>query len=361
MGMRKTTCQTRKTFPRLAVSLGDPAGIGPEVIVKALSDSRVQARVRALVIGSTRAVERALKVCNSSLTLTAVEPGMSIWDLPRRTLAVYDVFPLKRIIPGQWNAQTGHASVASVCQGVEWVLRGQADALVTGPICKEAWHAAGVNAPGHTELLASLTGRKNYAMMFVGGPFKLVLATIHIPLGKVSERLTTEAIFASAKLAVKELQDRFGIQKPRVAVAGLNPHAGEGGLFGDEEARCIEPAIKKIRRLQVARVDGPLAPDTLFVEAAQGRWDLVVSMYHDQGLIPFKMLAMHSGVNITAGLPLIRTSPDHGTAFDLAGTGQANAGSMIAALLTAADMVRHARRKTGLPRAGARRTDRVSG
>jgi 4-hydroxythreonine-4-phosphate dehydrogenase len=157
--------------------------------------------------------------------------------------------------------------------------------------------------------------------------------------------LTAPRLVKIAAVAVRELQGRFGIRHPRLAVAGLNPHAGEGGLFGDEEKRIIVPAIKQIQRLRGVRVEGPFAPDTLFAEALKGRWDLLLCMYHDQGLIPFKLLALYAGVNVTAGLPIIRTSPDHGTAFNLAGTGKADAGSMEAALLTAAEMVRQAKRK----------------
>jgi len=332
--------------PRVIISQGDPAGVGPEIIVKALGQKRKSGALRPLVLGDMAVFSRALKICASKLCLCEVASPEAAWTLPASVLPILNPYPLTRAVkPGHWTAETGMASLAAVYLSVELASRKQGDALVTAPICKEAWHAAGAQVPGHTELLAKLTGTKNFAMMFVGGPFRLVLATIHEPLARVPKLLTTAGLQKIAAVAVEELRHRFGISRPRIAVAGLNPHAGEGGLFGDEEKRIILPAIKQMQRLPGVQAEGPFAPDTLFTEALKGRWDLLLCMYHDQGLIPFKMLALYAGVNVTAGLPIIRTSPDHGTAFGLAGTGRADAGSMAAALLTAADMVRQEKRK----------------
>ena len=330
--------------PRLIITQGDPAGVGPEIIVKALAQKRVRRAIRPLVLGDARVLARALKICSVKLRLCEVTSPAAAWQAPASALAVMNPYPsVQNVKPGHWTQHTGMASLAAVYLGAELAIKQQGDALVTAPICKAAWHAAGADVPGHTELLAKLTGAKNFAMMFVGGPFRLVLATIHEPLARVPALLTAARIVQTTAAAVRELQGRFGIQRPLVAVAALNPHAGEGGLLGDEEKRVIAPAIKQLRRRGM-QAEGPFVPDTFFAEALKGRWDLLVCMYHDQGLIPFKLLALYAGVNVTAGLPIIRTSPDHGTAFDLAGTGRADAGSMTAALLTAADMVRHQQR-----------------
>jgi 4-hydroxythreonine-4-phosphate dehydrogenase len=327
---------------KLIISMGDPAGVGPEIIVKARMQRSVIRSARILVTGDARVMQKAATVCGSKLQVREYAVLEDAWNAPQTVLPVVNAWPMPKLpAPGHWTEATGMASLAAVHLAVELIGQGQADALVTAPICKEAWHAAGANIPGHTELLAKLTGSRRYAMMFVGGPFRLVLATIHEPLARVAKLLTPDRIAQTATLAVRELQQRFGIAHPRLAVAGFNPHAGEGGLFGTEEARAIVPAIKQLKKNRDFSVAGPFPPDTMFAEALKGQWDLLVCMYHDQGLIPFKMLAMHTGVNVTAGLPIIRTSPDHGTAFDLAGTGKAGAGSMTAAILCAVDMVRY--------------------
>lgn len=330
--------------PRLAVSMGDPAGIGPEVIVRALADPRVAAGLRPVVVGDPAVLQRAVRTCRVPLHIAPVDA------VPSRPLerGVLPVLAAGRsaglVVPGRWSRATGAASLAAVDRAASLVRSGDADALVTAPICKQAWLSAGAKAPGHTEYLARLTRAKEYAMMFVGGPFRLVLATIHEPLARVPRLLTADLIVHVALCGVHELQGRFGLERPRLVVAGFNPHAGEGGMFGDEERRAVAPAVRALARRRDLTVTGPLAPDTLFAQAREGRWDLIVCLYHDQGLIPFKLLALHSGVNVTAGLPIIRTSPDHGTAFDLAGTGRADPGSMAAALRTAAEMVRQERK-----------------
>jgi len=331
-------------LPRIVISMGDPAGIGPEVIVKALADPKVASGLRPLVVGDPAVLQRAVRLCRVPIHVFPVE-AVPQKPLPRGTLPVLaPARPVGAVAPGHWSRRTGAASLAAVKQSVRLALAKAVDAVVTAPICKQAWHTAGARVAGHTELLAELTHTRDYAMLFVGGPFRLVLATIHEPLAQVPHLLTAERIVRVARVGARELQRRFGIPRPRLAVAGFNPHAGEGGLFGSEEARSIAPAVRALARDRSLSVSGPHAPDTLFVQALTGRWDLIVCLYHDQGLIPFKLLALHSGVNVTAGLPIIRTSPDHGTAFDLAGTGRADAGSMAAALRTAVEMVRQERK-----------------
>jgi 4-hydroxythreonine-4-phosphate dehydrogenase len=217
-------------------------------------------------------------------------------------------------------------------------------AMVTCPINKTAMQLAGFPYNGHTELLAERTKSDNYAMMFAGDRLRVVLATIHVPLRDVPSILSKQKILRTIKLTWQTLQERFGVKTPRIAVAGLNPHAGESGMFGNEEKDIIAPAIAQARNEGVDVV-GPLPPDTLFYHAAKGRYDVVVSMYHDQGLIPFKLMHFNNGVNVTIGLPIIRTSVDHGTAYDIAGTGIADPGSLIAAINMAVQQAAYASKK----------------
>jgi 4-hydroxythreonine-4-phosphate dehydrogenase len=217
------------------------------------------------------------------------------------------------------------------------VQDGLADAVVTAPIAKESWHLAGRAWPGHTEYLAHLTKAKQHAMMFAGGELKVALATTHVPLSGLWGTLNIGAIFRPIELLDAAMRDWFGVVKPRIAVCGLNPHAGENGLFGDEEDRLIKPALRMARE-QGIDATGPHPGDTVFLAHRAGKYDAVVAMYHDQGLIPVKLLGFHEAVNLTLGLPIVRTSPDHGTAFDIAGKNRADSGSMRAALRMAIDL-----------------------
>ncbi|MDP8236117.1 MAG: 4-hydroxythreonine-4-phosphate dehydrogenase PdxA [Candidatus Erginobacter occultus] len=235
--------------------------------------------------------------------------------------------------PGKIDPAWARAAMEAVARGVELVMDGTADGLVTAPLNKEGIRRAGYPFQGHTDYLASLTGGADCRMMLSGGGIRVVLATVHVPLKEVSGLLSREGIVRTILLA-REAMVRFGIARPRIAVAGLNPHAGEGGLFGNEEDKLISPAVAECRG-QGMDVSGPLPPDTLFYQLARGRFDVAVVMYHDQGLIPLKMVAFETGVNITLGLPIVRTSPDHGTAYDIAGQGIADPASMIEALKVA--------------------------
>lgn len=325
--------------PLVAISMGDPAGIGPEIILKACLDKRVRRCLTPLIIGDAGVFQAAAKKSGLPVAVSATAQVAGMAKVNEGTVLQL-AGKEKPVLPGKWNAYTGRRSFQAVALSVALAREKAVDAVVTAPICKQAWQAAGIPFPGHTELLAHYCRVKDYAMMFVGGPFRLILATIHQPLAKVPSLLSTALIKRMLRLGSAELRHRFGIAHPRIVVAGLNPHAGEGGLFGQEEKKIIIPAIKAMQKQRQLKVFGPFPADTLFAEAGQGAYDLVLAMYHDQGLIPFKMLALHSGVNVTAGLPIIRTSPDHGTAFAIAGKGQANPGSMIAALTTAAAMAK---------------------
>jgi len=285
------------TRPRVAITVGDPAGIGPEIAARAAADPAVR------------------EVCDPIIYGPPAD----------RTFA-----------PGILSAAAGRAAYDAVVRAVDNAQRGVVDAITTAPINKEAFRLAGLSWPGHTELLADLTGVRHVAMMFHSEALRVVLATVHIPLAEVPRALTADRLDATIALTARELP-RFGVARPRIAVAGLNPHAGEHGLFGAEESQSIEPAIDACRARGID-VQGPLPGDTVFVRAVRGEFDVVVACYHDQGLIPVKLLALGRAVNVTLGLPIIRTSVDHGTAFDIAGKGLADPASMIAAVLLAAKL-----------------------
>ena len=284
-----------RTKPRVAITAGDPAGIGPEVAAKAAADPRVRAACDPIVYGSP-----------AGAAFTA----------------------------GQLSAAAGRAAYDVIVRAVQDARSGAVQAVATAPVNKEAFRLAGLEWNGHTDLLAHLTGSSHVAMMFYSDALRVVLATVHIPLAEVPRALTRESLESTIALTARELP-RFGIAQPRIAVAGLNPHAGEHGLFGREEEIAIAPAIEACRSRGVD-VSGPYPGDTVFVRARRGDFDVVIACYHDQGLIPVKLVAFGEAVNVTLGLPIIRTSVDHGTAFDIAGQGIADPGSMITAVLLAA-------------------------
>jgi 4-hydroxythreonine-4-phosphate dehydrogenase len=246
----------------------------------------------------------------------------------------------------------GEASMRFCVDAIDSAQKKLVDAVVTAPIAKESWKLAGYGYPGHTELFAQRTGSRRYAMMFTGGPLKVVLATVHIPLMGIWNRLNIGAVFQPIELMHQTLVEWFDTPRPRIAVCGLNPHASEHGQFGDEEERIIAPAILMARD-QGIDVTGPHPPDTVFLKARDGHFDAVVALYHDQGLIPVKLLAFDQAVNCTIGLPIVRTSPDHGTAFDIVGRNRANPGSMRAAIELAIDLSvkRHVRQEAVTQRA----------
>ena len=323
--------------PVIAVTMGDPSGIGPEIVAAALADPAVSAVSRPLVIGDRGALERGLAVAGVSLALETVSGLPPV--LPRP--GVLYLQEISRLAPqemqyGRPGAAAGDASFRYICQAARLCLSGQAAAMATAPINKESMNGAGHGYPGHTELLAELCGSKEVVMMLAGDRLRVTLVTIHEALSRVPALVSCEKVLSTISITHDSLC-RWFCKSPRIAVLALNPHCGEGGLFGDEEARAIAPAIAAARAAGIDAV-GPLSADTLFHFAVAGGYDAVVCMYHDQGLIPLKLLHFDDGVNVTLGLPIIRTSVDHGTAYDLAGTGRASTASMKAALLLAARM-----------------------
>jgi 4-hydroxythreonine-4-phosphate dehydrogenase len=338
----------RSTSRLVAVSMGDPAGIGPEVILKAADALGHRRGAPAiLAIGDLAAMRNTA----ARLRLPAPPEWRRGAARPRQRdgVVVLNVGRLaaRAMRPGHPGVEGANAAHDYILEGCRMALAGEADALVTAPINKQWMNRAGHQYPGHSELLAELCGVRLWRMMFAGTRLRLVLATVHIGLAQVPKALTCDGVFDSIRLLSEHLEGELGVARPRIAVLGLNPHAGESGLFGDEELRRIGPAILRARRAGLEAF-GPLAPDTAFVRQ-DGRFafDGAVAMYHDQGLIALKTLEFDRAVNITLGLPFIRTSPDHGTAYDLAGRGVASATSMIAAIEYAAA------HSTSIARAGA--------
>ncbi len=328
--------------PLIAITMGDPSGIGPEIVVKALCEKIVFAQCRPVVIGDERILAftiQWLKVPPLQINkIDSPTKGMfkrGFIDLIRVT----DLSP-EEISLGKPQALGGEAAYRYVEKGVKMAIEGVVDAIVTAPISKEAINAAGHPYAGHTELLAEMTSAQDYVMMLAGPRLRVSLVTRHVAIRLVASVLSPELIKRTIIITADALRSFWGIDIPRLAVAGLNPHAGEGGLFGEEEESIITPAVMDCRRMGI-RVEGPLPSDSLFFRAAAGEYDAVISMYHDQGLIPLKLLHFREGVNITLGLPIIRTSVDHGTGYDIAGQGVADSTSLVNAIVMASQMVRH--------------------
>ncbi len=324
--------------PIVAVTIGDPAGIGPEVAVGAARDAAVRRACRVVIVGDPVLLERSRAprwpVRRPEAAATAVAP-----------VTVEPVIGLKsgEVRPGRATRAGGEACYRYILRAVDLIRAGAADAMATAPISKKALNDAGHLYPGHTELLAELTRTRDVRMMLYGSRLKVVLVTVHLPLTEVAAALTRKRVRATVELTHAALRGWFGVADPRLAVAALNPHGGEDGMFGQEERRVIRPAVRDCAARGMA-VSGPVPADSLFHRAAQGEFDAVVCMYHDQGLGPFKLLHFIDGVNLTLGLPLIRTSVDHGTAYDIAGKGVADGRSMKQAILLAAELAR--RRKS---------------
>jgi len=325
--------------PIIAITMGDPSGIGPEVIAKALGEGRIYDLCRPIVIGDARVMAAAAKLVSRNLQVNAVEA------LEQATFrhGLMDVLDLKnieidRLRRGKVDRDSGRAAVEYVQRAIDLAIKGEVDAIATAPLNKEAMNLAGFPYPGHTEILAETTGSKNYAMMLLAGPLRVVHVTTHTSLRNACDRVKKGRVVTTIHLTDRSLKD-LGIVNPRIAVAGLNPHAGEGGLFGTEELDEIAPAIKECRSEGI-HVEGPFPPDTVFLRGKRGEFDAVVAMYHDQGHIPVKLLGFEEGVNVTIGLPIIRTSVDHGTAFDIAWKGFADSRSMVEAIRVAAEMAK---------------------
>jgi 4-hydroxythreonine-4-phosphate dehydrogenase len=325
--------------PFIGITMGDPNGIGPEVVVKALADVELRRAAKFVVFGMHE------QLCYAA-DRAEIEP---FWgrhqhekisgDYPYKVVvADYDDFSVPTWFRGPTKS-AGEASIKFCIDAIEAAKDRIIDAIVTAPISKTSWKLAGAKWPGHTELLAEKCKSPRKAMMFVAGPLKLALATIHEALFEVRHKFTIGCVFEPIDLLNTALKEYFGIEKPRIAVAALNPHAGENGQFGDEEKRIISPAIRLGQEMGINCM-GPYPADTIFPKVISGQFDAVVVMYHDQGLIPVKLLAFDTAVNVTIGLPIIRTSPAHGTAFDIAGKNLAGHSSMASAIKTAIEMAK---------------------
>ncbi|KQY86932.1 4-hydroxythreonine-4-phosphate dehydrogenase PdxA [Pelomonas sp. Root1444] len=320
--------------PPLVISMGDACGIGPEIIA---SLWRREAPMDAVVVGDVAVLRRAIAATGGGLAVAQLASVADAGRVPPRCLPVWQPAALPADLStaplGRVDARAGAAAALCIEAAVGLIQAGQAGALVTAPIHKEALHAAGSPYPGHTEMLQALAGGVPVRMMLANEELRTVLVTIHCSLREAIDRVTREAVLETLRITGAALQ-RMGVAAPRIAVAGLNPHAGEGGLFGDEEIHHIAPAIADARA-EGWDASGPYAPDTVFMRARRGEFDVVVAMTHDHGLIPVKYLGVEKGVNVTLGLPFVRTSPDHGTAFDIAGRGVADPASLGAALAMA--------------------------
>lgn len=345
-----TTTQSKNSKKPLLISMGCPAGIGPEIILRLFAGEtgwRPDPAWPVVIVGDRGVLERAGRITGTSVPISSWRPDE---EAPTGVLAVLEVESpaLDSLQWGRPDAASGLAMARYIEEAVALIHKGRASALITCPISKFSLQQAGYPFPGHTEMLANLTGTSTVHMMMAGPQLKVVLVSIHEALKDIFTLLQPEAITACILQTHASLVQDFDCQKPRIAVAALNPHGGEQGMFGDEERRIIEPAIAAARsRLGQAELSGPWPPDTVFHQAGQGKFDAVIAMYHDQGLIPFKLLHFEDGVNVTLGLPIIRTSVDHGTAYDIAGQGLAKADSLAAAVGLAQTMAANRKRHAG--------------
>ncbi len=331
-----------QSLPILGITMGDPCGIGPEITAKALAQEHVYEICRPLVVGSAKVVAQAIQIAAKELNVNAISSvGDAKFVCGTIDVLDQDNIDISALVHGKVSEQGGEAAYRAIEKVIQLAMEDEIDATITGPLNKEALNLAGHHYSGHTEIYADLTGTRDYTMMLADGELRVVHVSTHVSLREACERCKKERIYKVVRLAY-EVCRSLGIEKPRIGVAGLNPHAGENGLFGREELEEITPAVLKAQQEGID-AEGPIAPDTLFSKACGGQYDIVVAMYHDQGHIPLKVLGFQydhstgkwktvSGVNITLGLPIIRSSVDHGTAFGKAGKGTANDESLINAI-----------------------------
>lgn len=320
--------------PVIMITMGDPCGIGPEIILKALKNEEIYEICRPVIVGSFNVMEYAKKIFGSDLKFNQTNiDNLSYSD------SIIDVInagdEINNVEFGHPDKNTGSNVFSYITKAIDLCMQKKAHAIVTAPINKKTLADSDIHFNGHTEILATYSNTKEYAMMMYGQKLSVVLVTIHIPLSEVSSSITTQNIYKKIILTHDSLKKRFSINDPKIAVCGLNPHSGEEGLFGNEESTIIMPAIELARKEGISLSD-PLPPDTAFVQAKKGKYDTVLCMYHDQGLIPFKLLHFEDGVNTTLGLPFPRTSVDHGTAYDIAGKNIADSLSLVQAIKIAA-------------------------
>jgi len=338
----------RDKLPFIGITMGDPTGIGPEIAAKALNKPEIYQICRPLVVGDVKVMQEACKIARVNLKVSPVKE-VKQGKYKYGTLDVYDLenVDIKKLVYKKVSKMGGKASLDYINKVIDLAMAKKLDATVTGPIHKEAINLAGCPYAGHTEIYAHRTGTKDYAMMLVEGEFRVVHVTTHVALRDVPRLIKKERVLKVIRLAHQAIRN-LGIQNPRIVVPGLNPHASDGGLFGDEEEKEIIPAIKQARE-EGMDVEGPIPPDTAFVKLKSGQYDVALAMYHDQGHIPLKLLGFEwdagsgqwkfiSGVNVTLGLPIIRTSVDHGVAYGKAGEGRASADSLIQAIKLAAQL-----------------------
>ena len=320
----------------IGITMGCPVGIGPEILLKFFSSLPEADGMQPVVLGDLEVIRHASTTLDIPAEIVSWQPGDKIkkGTVPVCNLSSLDISALGW---GKPNEITGKAMAVYIEEAVRLIGNRVLSGMVTCPITKKALSMAGYNYPGHTEMLAKLTGTKHYLMMMAGRQLKVTLVTIHEPLSRVAAMLSTEKIAKCITMTAQALRQDFGLRNPRIAVAGLNPHGGEQGMFGREELEIITPAVQATS--DECDVSGPWAPDTVFYHAVEGRFDAVIAMYHDQGLIPFKLLHFSDGVNVTLGLPIVRTSVDHGTAYDIAGHGVADSSSLEAAYVMAAQII----------------------
>ena len=338
--MTETQAAGRK--PRIGITIGDPAGIGPEVSLKAVADDEVLAACVPVLIGDAQYLSHWSRAFGLARGLDVINAGESVVD-GLSSPVIYNLANIPGSIGiGQESAACGRCAAEFIEAAVKLCQSGQLDAMATAPINKKSLSLAGYPFPGHTEFLAALTGTDDFAMTFFSPALRVSLLTTHVPLTEVSSYVKKAALEKLIRLVHRELV-RYGFERPRIAVAALNPHGGEGSLFGLEEASEMIPAIEACRNQDGIEVSGPHSGDTIFLRASRGEFDIVLSCYHDQGLIPIKCLSFGEAVNVTLGLPFIRTSVDHGTAFDIAGRGKADHSSMIAAIKLAVELFQRRR------------------
>lgn len=320
----------------IAITMGDACGIGPEIVARLYTDPAPLPPT--LVLGDEGIIKRAIRLLALPLSVRVIASPEDFQSSPN-TINVISLSHLPKDLPfGQLDKQAGKAAFNYIRAGIDLALQNRIRAVVTAPINKEALRLADIHYPGHTEILAAFSGTKDFAMMLMNDELRVILATIHVSLREAIEQLTIERELRTIRLAHRAMT-HLSIARPRIAVAGLNPHAGEHGLFGSEDEEILKPAIQQAQAEDID-ASGPWPGDTVFMHARQGRFDIVVAQYHDQGLIPVKYLGLDEGVNITVGLPFVRTSVDHGTAFDIAGTGKASYDSLRVAVEQAAMLSR---------------------
>lgn len=320
--------------PVIFITMGDPSGVGPEIILKSLESKKIKGICTPVVIGNINVLKKTAEDLSIEHEFKTIQPH-EILENSDATQLIETGGDITDFKYGSPDKNTGKNVFSYIVNAINLCMEKKGDGIATAPINKFTLKNSNIDFNGHTEILAHHSNTSQYAMMMYGKKLSIVLVTIHIPISDVAPGITTDKIYDKIILTNKSLRERFGIKSPKIAVCGLNPHAGEDGLFGNEESEIIIPALEKARKEQI-KVEGPLPPDTVFFKAKNGEYDAVLCMYHDQGLIPFKLLHFEDGVNTTLGLPFPRTSVDHGTAYDIAGKNIANHQSMVEAILLAA-------------------------